>query len=73
MPFYFKIAPLPKPVFELLQRIAKAEGMSQRAVIVAGITGLARLKLLAPEQAADVLAEAKKLAPKRDGRPPQAA
>jgi len=65
MPFYFKTAPLPKPVFELLQQIAKTEGMSQRAVLVAAITGLVRLRQLHPEHAADVIAEAKKLAPTR--------
>ena len=68
MPFYFKIAPLPRPVYELLQRVGKAEDMSQRAVVVAGVLALHRLREIAPEHAADVLAEAKKLAPKRDAR-----
>lgn len=66
MPFYFKIAPLPKPVFALLQTIGRAEDMSQRAVVVAGVLALARLRQVAPEHAADVTAEAKKLAPRRD-------
>ena len=66
MPFYFRCAPLPKPIFELLKQVAEAEGMSQRGVVVAGIMALHRLQTVAPEHATDVLKEAKKLAPRRE-------
>jgi hypothetical protein len=70
--YVFKMSPLPKAVFDLLRAIATGEGMTQRAVIAAGVLALARLKRLDEAQAADVLAEAKTLCPRRDA-PPTAA
>ncbi len=67
--YCFKTAPLPKPIFDLLKQIAQSENLSQRAVVVAGVMALVRLRTVAPEHASDVLTEAGKLCPKRDGAP----
>ena len=63
------MSPLPKAVYTLLKAVCQAEGTTQRQAIVAGILGLLRLQTVAPEHLRDVLAEAKKLAPRRPDGP----
>lgn len=59
--FQFRCASLPKPIYFLLKEVAETEEMSQREVVVAGIMALRRLRGLDAAQAADVIAEARKL------------
>ena len=67
--YVFKVSPLPKPMYDLLRKIAVDQKMTQRAVLVAGLLPLARLRLLDEANALDVLAEAKQLCPRRDAPP----
>ena len=70
--YQFRMAPLPKPVFTVLKEIAAREGMTQRGVVVAGILALVRLRNVSAPHSADVLEEARKLCPRRDGSSPTA-
>ena len=58
--YSFTMAPLPKPIYNLLKAICETERLTQRQVLAAGVLGLHRLREIAPEHLGDVLAEAKR-------------
>lgn len=56
MAFVFKCASLPRPIYMLLKQITKAEKVTQREAMCAGLLALTRLP---PEQLQEVWATAK--------------